>query len=123
MAHFEVDVKALKMNRKTLEESCPKDSVIPSKHSVKKSSPLYRLNPFCDPHGILRVGGRIKYATVSHDVKFPIILSRSKHVTELIIRHYHEKVVHQGRGVILNKIRSNGTVHGLLEGHLLLSIS
>ena len=49
MAHFEADVKALKMNRKTLEESCPKDSVIPSKHLVKKSSPLYRLDPFCDP--------------------------------------------------------------------------
>ena len=80
MAHFEADVKALKMNIKTLKESCPKNSVIPSKHSVKKSSPLYRLNPFCDPRGILCVCGRIKHATVSHDVKFPIILSRSKHV-------------------------------------------
>ena len=32
----------------------------------------------------------------------------SDHVTELIIRHYHEKVAHQGRGITLNEIRSNG---------------
>ena len=108
MVHFEADVKALKMNIKKLEDSCPKDSAIPPKHSVKKSSPLYRLNPFCNPHGILRVGGRIKHATVPRDVKFPIILPRSNHVTELLIRHYHEKVAHQGRGITLNEIRSNG---------------
>ena len=56
----------------------------------------------------MRVGGRIKHATVPRDVKFPIILPRSSHVTELIIRHYHEKVAHQGRGIMLNEIRSNG---------------
>ena len=80
MAHFEADLKALQINRKKLEEKCPKNSAIPSEHSTGS---LYRLNPFCDPHGILRVGGRLKRAIVLHDVKFSIILSRSSHVTEL----------------------------------------
>ena len=70
MVHFEADVKALKINIKKMEDNLPKDSAIPPKHSIKKSSLLYRLNPFCDPHGILRVGGRIKHATLPRDVKF-----------------------------------------------------
>ena len=37
-----------------------------------------------------------------------IILPRDGHVTRLIIKHFHEKTEHQGRGFTLNEISSSG---------------
>ena len=106
LTHFEKEVHALKVDEQNTSESCGKD--IPNANYVTKSSPLYRLKPFRDALGILRVGGRIKHADVPYDTKFPIILPRNSHVTVLVIRYYYEKVAHQGRGITLNEIRSNG---------------
>ena len=76
--------------------------------SMKKTSSLFRLNPFLDENGVLRVGGRIKHAMVSFDVKHPIILPSKNHVSELIVRHHHERINHQGRGMTLNDLHSHG---------------
>ena len=76
--------------------------------AVKQASALYRLDPFLDKHGVLRVGGRIKQASLADDIKHPAILPRGGRVTELIIRDFHEKTQHQGRGFTLNEIRSSG---------------
>ena len=69
---------------------------------------FYKLDPFIDANGILRVGGRLRRSSMPFDVKHPIILPRNSHVTNLIIQHYHEKIAHQGRGFTINEIRSNG---------------
>ena len=42
--------------------------------SMKKTSTLYRLDPFLDKDGILRVGGQIRNALVSYEIKHPVIL-------------------------------------------------
>ena len=63
---------------------------------------------FLDESGILRVGGRIRQACISLEVKHPIILPRNEHITRLIIKYFHEKTEHQGRGFTLNEIRSSG---------------
>ncbi|KAK3726566.1 hypothetical protein QZH41_001952, partial [Actinostola sp. cb2023] len=75
---------------------------------VAKSSSLYRLDPFIDENGILRVGGRIRCSDFSYDVKHPIILPRKGHITELLITFHHERINHQGRGITLNELRSSG---------------
>ena len=41
-------------------------------------------------------------------VKHPVLLPKSGHVTDLIVRHFHERVRHQGRGITSNEIRDNG---------------
>ena len=74
---------------------------------IKKASPLFKLNPFVDDSGILRVGGRLERADESVEVKHPIILPRAGHVSLLIARHYHERN-HQGRGITINEIRQAG---------------
>ena len=81
-----------------------------SKKQVSNSSPLCRLNPFVDKNGLLRVGGRIIKSDVSYDTKHPIVLPSSKkcHLVLLLVRQYHEKTLHQGRGITVNEIRSNG---------------
>ena len=76
--------------------------------SMKTTTSLYLLDPFLDSHGILHLGGRIKHADVPYDLKHPVILPKKSYITELIIRHYHHRVEHQGRSITLNSLRSSG---------------
>lgn len=75
---------------------------------MKKTSTLYRLDPFLNKDGVLHVGSRLKHADLWNAVKHPVVLPKRGHVTGLIISHYHNLVEHQGRGMTLNKIRSAG---------------
>ena len=72
------------------------------------STKLHKLNPFMDSHDILRVGGRLTQAALHPHVKHPAILPKGHHVSRLLIKHYHEKIQHQGRGMTINELRSNG---------------
>ena len=69
---------------------------------------IRKLDPYVDEDGILRVGGRLKHADLSDQVKHPMILPKDSHVTDLIVKHYHEPTKHQGKGMTLNEIRSHG---------------
>ncbi|XP_026094281.1 uncharacterized protein LOC113066585 [Carassius auratus] len=69
---------------------------------------LYKLSPFIDDHDVLRVGGRLTQAELHSHVKHPAILPKGHHISRLLIKHFHEKVQHQGRGMTINEIRSNG---------------
>ena len=76
--------------------------------TLKKSGALYKLDPFLDKDGLLRVGGRIQRVNVPEYVKHPIILPRKGHVTELLIRHHHHQVNHMGRGITHNELCQRG---------------
>lgn len=76
--------------------------------AISNESPLYRLDPFLDENGIVRVGGRNQQSLDTFEVKHPVILPRKGHMTELLVRHFHEKMQHQGRGITTNELRSNG---------------
>ena len=59
---------------------------------------LYRLEPYLDCNGLLRVGGRLEYAILHPEHKIPILLPRDGFITELIIRDVHSrKTGHSGR--------------------------
>ena len=75
---------------------------------LKQTSVLYNLDPYVDDYGLLRVGGRIDKCNLPHDVKHPVILPKVGHLTTLIVRHFHEKTSHQGRGITANEIRASG---------------
>lgn len=57
---------------------------------------LQKLNPFVDPHGILRVGGRLSLAQMSFDKKHPILLPKKCNFTSRLIDHYHVLYLHAG---------------------------
>ena len=76
--------------------------------TIKRSSSLYKLDPFLDEDGVLRVGGRLRQSSIPYDVKHPIILPKKGHVTNLILCHFHQLTKHQGRGITQNEIRSSG---------------
>lgn len=65
--------------------------------TIVENSPLCKLNPFLDEDGILRVGGRLSQATLHPHVKHPAILPKNSHVAALLIKHFHERIHHQGR--------------------------
>ena len=75
---------------------------------MKKSSSLYKLDPFLDEDGVLRVGERLRQSSTAYDVKHPVTLPKKGHVTNLILCNNHQSVKHRGRGITQNEIRSSG---------------
>lgn len=57
---------------------------------------LKRLNPFIDDNGLIRVGGRLKFTSLAHDAKYPILLPKTHHVTHIFIDYYHVSYLHAG---------------------------
>ena len=95
------------------EESC-REHIRERKQSLKKSA-IYRLDPFIDHDGILRVGGRLRRANLEYGEKHPVLLPKSHHVADLVVRHYHTRVHHQGRQITHGAIRQAG--YWLIGGH------
>ena len=92
---------------------------IRNKEPLPNSSPLVTLNPIIDPDGILRVGGRLKDATISTNEKNPIIIPKGHHIATLLARHYHEVVKHQGRHLTEGAVRMAG--YWIIGGKRLVS--
>ncbi|KAI2653125.1 Gypsy retrotransposon integrase-like protein 1 [Labeo rohita] len=69
--------------------------------------PLYQLDTFIQD-GIMRVGGRLRKASVPFELWHPAILPKDSVVTRLILVHHHQKIQHHGRGQTLNELRVNG---------------
>ncbi len=81
--------------------------VLEAGESLPSSSPLFCLNPILK-EGILRVGGRLKHASLSEEFRHPLILPKASHITQLILSHYHLRVCHQGRSQTQMELRVNG---------------
>lgn len=76
--HFAEEIKALSTRMK-----------------ISRSSRLLNLTPFLDSDGVLRVGGRLCNAdALSENAKNPIILPTESKLTELLIKHTHESLMH-----------------------------
>lgn len=75
--HFSDEISALK-----LQKPC--------------SSRISQLAPFLDNEGILRVGGRLRNASLQYDSQHPILLPKKHHVVNLIVDYYHKFYLHAG---------------------------
>ena len=69
-----------------------------------KHNKLFKLNPILDEDGVLRVGGRLSQAALHPHVRHPVIIPSNTHVASLLIKHFHERVHHQGRGMTSNEL-------------------
>ena len=105
--HFEEEIKTLR-SLNANGEFQSREAVRQRDSSLKKTSCMYRLDPYLDADGILRVGGRLRRANMSESVKHPIILPRKSHITELIIQDCHHAIKHQGSGMTHNELRQRG---------------
>ena len=89
--HFSDDIKLMEGNK-----------------YVKKSSNIYKLDPYINSNGLLRVGGRLNQSTIDESVKHPLLISKDSMFARLIIKWCHEKFADSGRGITMNQIRSSG---------------
>ena len=104
---FHEDISTLKSLQAKVEGE-ERSAARQKKTAMRKTSSLHCLDPFLDKDSVLRVGGRIKRGSFMEEIKFPVIIPRKSHVTDLIIKYFHGKVQHQGHGMSLNEIRCNG---------------
>ena len=88
------------------------------KNALKKSN-LYRLDPFGDNQRVLRVGGRLRRSHLSFPEKHPVLLPKGHHLSQLIVRHHHERVHHQGRQITHGAVRTAG--FWIIGGHGVVS--
>lgn len=66
---------------------------------------LFKLNPFIGADGLMRVGGRLRFANIPYNAKHPIILPKNHHVTNLLILNKHIFHLHTGVQQTLYAIR------------------
>lgn len=67
---------------------------------------LASLSPFLDERGLIRVGGRLKNASLPYHSRHPILLPRTAHLSRLICLHYHTSSLHSGPNTCQALIRS-----------------
>ena len=72
--------------------------------NVGKASSVRNLSPFIDENGLIRVGGRLKNAAISRDVKNPYLIPHSHVLSKLIVREFHN-VAHLGTEWVVSLIR------------------
>jgi hypothetical protein len=105
--HFGTEIRVLQ-SLKVQEKEVPRKVARNRNKRIKKYSSLYRLDPFLDDNGLIRVGGRIKRANFPLTVTHPIVIPRKSHITNLLVQDSHLKVNHMGRGTTHNELRQQG---------------
>ena len=84
------------------------DQLQQSVPQLKKTSVLYKLDPFIDQSGVLRVGGRLKNSLSPFSVNHPAVMPAKAHITKLFARSVHKETAHQGKMATINAIRLKG---------------
>ena len=84
---------------------CVEISCLKSNKELSAHSKILPLTPFLDNEGLLRVGGRLKNANIPESQKFPILLPKKCHITNLIIMHYHINYLHAAQELLLSILR------------------
>lgn len=77
---------------------------LPSRDKTFKGE-LDRLSPFFDDTGLLRVGGRMHHTKFSFEKKHPAILPPKHHLSLLLLKHEHIRLLHAGPQLLLASIR------------------
>lgn len=84
---------------------------------LNSRSKIFKLTPFIDSEGVLRVNGRVDNSSILPlSSKRPIILDSKHHLTELIISHYHEFLHHINEDTIICEIRKKFWIDNLRQG-------
>ncbi|XP_070515873.1 uncharacterized protein [Cardiocondyla obscurior] len=72
---------------------------------LPRRSDIRTLTPFMDEERVIRVGGRLRNATIPFDARHPILLPRKNELTTRIIRAEHVNALHAGAETTLAMVR------------------
>lgn len=96
---------------KQVQRECfPKEvSALMEGRELHRTSSIISLSPILDSSGIMRVGGRLRHSKGAEYLEVhPVIIPKGSHIADLLFRHYHASVHHQGRHITEGKIRMAG---------------
>jgi hypothetical protein len=79
-------------------EALRHDRPLPTSSKIVWFQPFYGDN-------LIRLGGRLQFADLSHTENHPILLDASHHITHLLIRHTHIQLHHLDVRVVLSHLR------------------
>ena len=78
---------------------------------------VYKLRPFLDGTGVLRVGGRLQNSSSDYQSKHQLLLPSKHHVTKLLIIDVHQSVGHLGQEYVQTSFREK---YWILRGRAVL---
>jgi len=78
---------------------------------ISRKSKIYKLSPYLDDDGLLRIKGRLDHADMSFESKHPIIVPAG-HLALLLVRHQHLLLKHAGVGAMLTSLRNQYWILG-----------
>ncbi|XP_053686708.1 uncharacterized protein LOC128736255 [Sabethes cyaneus] len=82
--------------------------------SIPSASPLYRLSPFIDEDGVIRMDSRITAAPmIPVEVKYPILLPKKHAAVILLVGEYHRRFLHANGETVCNEMRQKFFIPGL----------
>ena len=107
--HFGDEIRILRNMQHNEDQHDERTRMRSRNQMIKTTSSLYKLDPFLDNDGLVRIGGRLHKATIPFEEKHPVVIPENSHITTFLIQHYDCKVQrHQGRGMAHNSIRQAG---------------
>ncbi|KOB65926.1 Uncharacterized protein OBRU01_22050, partial [Operophtera brumata] len=71
------------------------------RHPMSLKGAIVRLNPFIDESGVLRVGGRLRNASLPYSTRHPMLLPKKAHLVELLVQDRHIKNSHAGCNALM----------------------
>ncbi|XP_063994316.1 uncharacterized protein LOC135171617 [Diachasmimorpha longicaudata] len=77
-----------------------------------RSHPLTKLTPFIDRQGVLRVGGRLRFAQLDPERKNQAIIPRKSQLAHLLISQAHLQTLHGGTQLTLRQLRTTYWILG-----------
>ncbi|XP_075977359.1 uncharacterized protein LOC142977365 [Anticarsia gemmatalis] len=80
--------------------------------TVGNKSSIYKLHPYVNDKGIIRVGGRLKNSILPPEMKNPAILPRDSRFTRLLVEQAHLATLHGGARLTLAYIRQRYWIVG-----------
>ena len=91
---FEKDLKSIEGNK--------------TRKLKKWKGNLWRLNPFLDEDGVMRVGGRLSEAEEDENFCFPAIFPKQDIVSKRLVEWHHKKIEHRGKHSTICEVREAG---------------
>ena len=81
-----------------------------AQRNLKLQKEEKQLGVYTDAKGIVRCKGRLGNADIPFNTRFPVLLPRQHHLTSLIIRQCHKKVMHNGQKETFVEVRSKSWI-------------
>ncbi|XP_020615567.1 uncharacterized protein LOC110053651 [Orbicella faveolata] len=85
--------------------SCPNLKMLRAKKRLPVRSRLSALNPYVDEAKCLRVGGRLRKASVPEETRHALVLDPKHEITRLIVMHNHLRLYCTTNRYVLNQLR------------------